>query len=54
MNNDNIRNYEINPEELGLLRAEPDSLKGGTANDNAELLRAILSVKKVRNAISSC
>jgi len=46
MNNDNIRNYEINPEELGLLRAEPDSLKGGTANDNAELLRAILSGKK--------
>jgi anthranilate phosphoribosyltransferase len=41
-----IRNYEITPEELGLSRAKPDSLKGGNAKDNADLLRSILSGKK--------
>ena len=41
-----IRNYEVTPEEMGLSRAKPDSLKGGTAKDNADLLRSILSGKK--------
>jgi anthranilate phosphoribosyltransferase len=41
-----IKNYEVTPEEFGLPRAKPDSLKGGTAKDNAELLRSILSGKK--------
>ena len=41
-----IKNYEISPEECGLTRAKPDSLKGGTAKENADLLRSILSGKK--------
>ena len=41
-----IKNYEVTPEEFGLPRAKPDSLKGGTAKDNADLLRSILSGKK--------
>ena len=41
-----IKNYEVTPEEFGLPRAKPDSLKGGTVKDNAELLRSILSGKK--------
>ena len=35
--------YSINPEDYGLSRASLDSLKGGTADDNAALLRSILS-----------
>ena len=42
----NIRNYEITPENVGFSRAKPDSLKGGTAQDNAVLLRSILSGQK--------
>jgi anthranilate phosphoribosyltransferase len=42
----NIRNYEITPEEFGLPRAKPENLKGGTAKDNADLLRSILLGKK--------
>jgi anthranilate phosphoribosyltransferase len=42
----NIRNYEVTPEEFGLCRVKPDRLKGGTAKDNADLLRSILSGKK--------
>jgi anthranilate phosphoribosyltransferase len=41
-----IKNYEISPEECGLTKAKPDSLKGGTAKENADLLRSILSGKK--------
>jgi anthranilate phosphoribosyltransferase len=46
LKNGNIKNFEIAPEELGLPRAKKDTLKGGTAKDNAELLRSILSGKK--------
>jgi len=46
MNKGSIRNYEVTPEEIGLSRAKADSLKGGSAKDNADLLRAILSGKK--------
>ena len=38
-----IVNYTINPEDLGLPGASSDSLKGGSAKENAELLRNILS-----------
>jgi anthranilate phosphoribosyltransferase len=41
-----IHSYEITPEEVGLSRSKPESLQGGTARDNAELLRSILSGKK--------
>ena len=46
LKNSVIKNYEISPEEFGLSRAKPDSLKGGTAKENADLLRSILSGKK--------
>ena len=42
----NIKNYEIEPEKMGLRRAGLDSLKGGTAKENADLLRGILSGKQ--------
>jgi anthranilate phosphoribosyltransferase len=41
-----VTNYEITPEEFGFSRAAPDSLKGGSATDNAGLLRNILSGRK--------
>ncbi|HEX7364535.1 MAG TPA: anthranilate phosphoribosyltransferase [Dehalococcoidia bacterium] len=38
-----IESYTISPEDLGLLSAGSDSLKGGSAQENAELLRNILA-----------
>ena len=46
LKNGSVKNYEITPEEMGLTRGKPDSLKGGTAKDNADLLCGILSGKK--------
>jgi anthranilate phosphoribosyltransferase len=46
LKNSKIRNYEITPEDVGLARAKPESLQGGTPRDNAELLCSILSGKK--------
>jgi anthranilate phosphoribosyltransferase len=40
-----LQNYTIIPEEVGLPRAKLDDLKGGTAAENAVLLRDILSGK---------
>jgi anthranilate phosphoribosyltransferase len=38
-----IKSYFISPEDFGLPRASLDSLRGGTAGENATLLRNILS-----------
>jgi anthranilate phosphoribosyltransferase len=38
-----IESYTISPDDLGLPSAASDSLKGGSAQENAELLRNILS-----------
>jgi anthranilate phosphoribosyltransferase len=38
-----IMNYTICPEKIGLVQSNADSLKGGSAKENAELLRSILS-----------
>lgn len=46
LRNDNIRSYEITPEKMGFKRANNSSLKGGTAKENADLLRSVLSGKK--------
>ena len=46
LKNGSVRNFEVTPEDFGLPRAKPDSLKGGSAQDNAKLLRSILSGKK--------
>ncbi|MDD5038138.1 MAG: anthranilate phosphoribosyltransferase [Dehalococcoidales bacterium] len=37
-----IKSYSISPEDFGLPRANPESLKGGTADENAVLLRQVL------------
>lgn len=41
----NITRYTISPEDFGISRTNLDSLKGGTAEENATLLRSILSGK---------
>ncbi len=38
-----IRSCEINPDDFGLTKASLDDLKGGTADENAALLRSVLS-----------
>lgn len=38
-----IKSYSISPEDFGLPRASLDSLKGGTVDKNATLLRSILA-----------
>jgi anthranilate phosphoribosyltransferase len=43
---DKIRRYYINPKDLGLLEASQDSLKGGSAIENAAILRCVLSGDK--------
>ena len=37
-----VTTYEISPEEYGMKRADPDSLKGGNADRNAQVLLEIL------------
>jgi anthranilate phosphoribosyltransferase len=46
LKNGNIKNFEIAPEDIGLPVAKSDSLKGGIAKENADLLHSILSGKK--------
>ncbi|MFC1989703.1 anthranilate phosphoribosyltransferase [Chloroflexota bacterium] len=41
-----IRSYSISPEDFGLPRTNLDSLRGGTADENAALLRSILGGKQ--------
>lgn len=45
--------YEITPEEFGLERCQKEDLAGGTAEDNAQITKAILSREKgpKRNAV---
>lgn len=39
---ESITTYKLDPESLGFKRAKPDDLKGGTAAENAEIIRGIL------------
>ncbi|OIN95409.1 MAG: anthranilate phosphoribosyltransferase [Deltaproteobacteria bacterium CG1_02_45_11] len=41
-----IRSYEISPEEFGVLRVDPDELKGGDIGQNVSIAIDILSGKK--------
>ncbi len=41
-----LKNYEISPEGLGFTKTGMDTLKGGTAEENATLLRDILNGKQ--------
>ncbi|MFC1954332.1 anthranilate phosphoribosyltransferase, partial [Chloroflexota bacterium] len=40
---DGIENYTVSPDDFGLSLAGPETLLGGTADENAALLRSILS-----------
>lgn len=43
LKDDHIQSYSITPEDFGFPRASLDSLRGGTADENATLLRSILA-----------
>jgi anthranilate synthase/phosphoribosyltransferase len=43
--NGHVETYMLDPAELGLAHAEPDALRGGDAQENAALIRDILSGK---------
>ena len=38
-----LRTYEVDPEDVGLARAEPEALAGGRPEDNAETTRRVLA-----------
>jgi anthranilate phosphoribosyltransferase len=42
LENGNIRTFEVTPEDAGLTRSSPGSLKGGDADANAVALRSVL------------
>jgi anthranilate phosphoribosyltransferase len=42
----NVRTFEINPEEIGVQRAKPETLRGGDAETNAAALRSVLKGNK--------
>ncbi|MGQ2902529.1 MAG: anthranilate phosphoribosyltransferase [Neoaquamicrobium sediminum] len=46
LENGKIRTFEIQPEEVGLARVEPEDLKGADAVHNAKALRGVLSGDK--------
>lgn len=46
LENGNIRNFEISPEDAGLARAKPETLRGGDAEHNAKALLDVLKGKK--------
>jgi anthranilate phosphoribosyltransferase len=37
-----VRTYQVTPEELGVRRADPAALQGGTAEENAALMQQVL------------
>ena len=41
-----VRSYEVEPEEFGMKRATLQEIAGGDANENAEIIRAILNGEK--------
>jgi anthranilate phosphoribosyltransferase len=45
LENGNIRTFEVTPEDAGLNRSSPGSLKGGDADANAVALRSVLDGK---------
>ncbi|MBN1440928.1 MAG: anthranilate phosphoribosyltransferase [Anaerolineales bacterium] len=49
-----VRTFDFDPAEAGIPRADPQELRGGTAEENAALMRAVLSGKgspAVRDAV---
>ncbi len=41
-----VKNFEITPEEFGIHRAVPETIKGGNARENAHIVRQILNGEK--------
>ncbi len=41
-----LRSYEVEPEEFGMQRASLQEMAGGDANENAEIIRAVLKGEK--------
>ena len=46
LENGKIRSFEVTPEDAGLERAKPESLRGGDAGENAKALLDVLKGKK--------
>jgi anthranilate synthase/phosphoribosyltransferase len=49
-----VRTFDFDPRDVGIPRADPQALKGGTAEENATILRAVLagkSTEPVRDAV---
>ena len=46
LENGNVRTFEVNPEDIGVQRAKPESLRGGDAETNAAALMAVLKGNK--------
>ncbi|MDT0452155.1 anthranilate phosphoribosyltransferase [Streptomyces hesseae] len=46
LENGTVRVFRVSPEDVGLPRATPESLKGGDARANAEALRGVLTGEK--------
>src|ERR1044072_1484425 len=42
LENGNVRTFEINPEDVGIPRAKPETLRGGEADANAAALMGVL------------
>ena len=45
LNNGAVRTFEINPDEFGIKKAKPETLRGGDAEENAGALKAVLDGK---------
>ena len=46
LSNGTVRTFEVTPEDVGLRRTTPDTLKGGDAKHNAAALKTVLSGEK--------
>src|SRR6266480_962852 len=45
LENGNVRNFEIAPEDVGLAKVRPEALRGGSAKENAQALLQVLKGK---------
>jgi anthranilate phosphoribosyltransferase len=43
LKNGEVRTFDLTPEEVGLKRAIPETIKGGNAHENAQIIREILN-----------
>jgi len=46
LKNGEVRTFEMSPEEYGFKRAAPEAIKGGSARENARIIREILDGEK--------